>query len=178
MIRAEAVKFDQGCPADCELGIPYNCLISIIYMKVDRGSWWGRRQRREAHKVVEVTEKPVKPWGATAASEQSRPYNLRRRPAPDSLQMQRDRNISDNHTSQDHPQVGELSGWASTLAPSFGPEPRNPQQGLGLTEERHAQIYARYKHISRTEFCRDAVCHSVVGVVERAAIPVIKTSGP
>jgi hypothetical protein len=63
------------------------------------------------------------------------------------------------------------------LAPAFRPEPRNPQQGLGLTERRHAQIYARNKHIGRTQFCRDAVCHPVVGVVEPAAIPSVKTSG-
>jgi len=63
------------------------------------------------------------------------------------------------------------------LAPSFRPEPRNPQQGLGLTEERQAQIYARDKYIGRTEFCRDAVCPPVVGVVERAAVPVVEASG-
>jgi len=57
------------------------------------------------------------------------------------------------------------------LAPTFRPEPRNPQQGPGLTEERHAQIYARDSHIGRPEFCRDAICHPVVRVVQRAAIP-------
>jgi hypothetical protein len=63
------------------------------------------------------------------------------------------------------------------LAPSFRLEPRNPQQGLGLAEERHAQIYAHDKHIGRTEFCRNAVCPPVVGVVERAAVPVVESSG-
>ena len=29
----------------------------------------------------------------------------------------------------------------------------NPQQGLGLSLERHAQIYARHKHVTGTEFC-------------------------
>jgi Sigma-70, region 4 len=61
------------------------------------------------------------------------------------------------------------------LAQSFRPESRDPPQGLGLTEERHTQIYARDKHIGRTEFCRDAVCLPVIRVVERAAVPVIKT---
>jgi hypothetical protein len=65
----------------------------------------------------------------------------------------------------------------AALAPSFRPEPRNPQQGPGLTEERQAQIYARVKHIGRTEFCRDAVRLPVVGVVERAAVPVVGSSG-
>ena len=73
--------------------------------------------------------------------------------------------------------VGRGHPGVKWLAPSFRAEPRNPQQGLSLTKERHAQIYARDKHVSRTEFCRDAVCQPVIGVVERAAIPVIKTSG-
>ena len=63
------------------------------------------------------------------------------------------------------------------LAPSFGPEPRNPQQGLGFAEERHAQIYPRDKYIRRAEFFRDTVCLPVLRVVERAAVPVVKTGG-
>ena len=55
------------------------------------------------------------------------------------------------------------------LARSFRPEPRNPQQGLGLTEERHAHIYPGDEYIGRAEFCRDAVCLPVLRVVERAA---------
>jgi hypothetical protein len=64
-----------------------------------------------------------------------------------------------------------------SLAPSFRPEPRNPQEGLGLAEERHAQIYPRDKYIGRPEFCRDAVCLPVLRVVERAAVPVVESSG-
>ena len=63
------------------------------------------------------------------------------------------------------------------LARSFRPEPRNPQQGLGLAEERHAHIYPRDEYIGRAEFCRDAVCLPVLRVVERAAVPVAESSG-
>src|ERR1700756_3442674 len=63
------------------------------------------------------------------------------------------------------------------LAPSFRPEPRNPQQSLGLAEERHAPIYPRDEYIGRAEFCRDAVCLPVLRVVERAAVPVAESSG-
>src|SRR3984893_1398324 len=63
------------------------------------------------------------------------------------------------------------------LAPSFRPEPRNPQQGLGLAEERHAEIYPRDEYIGRAEFRRDAVCLPVLRVVERAAVPVVGSSG-
>src|SRR5580693_4300974 len=66
---------------------------------------------------------------------------------------------------------------SSALAPSFRPEPRNPQQGLGLAEERHAEIYPRDEYIGRAEFCRDAVCLPVLRVVERAAVPVVEASG-
>src|SRR3984893_19371146 len=63
------------------------------------------------------------------------------------------------------------------LARSFRPEPRNPQQGLGLTEERHAHIYPRDEYIGRAELCRDAVCLPVLRVVERAPVPVVGSSG-
>src|ERR1700730_729993 len=63
------------------------------------------------------------------------------------------------------------------LAPSFRPEPRTPQQGIGLAEERHAEIYPRDEYIGRAEFCRDAVCLPVLRVVERAAVPVVEASG-
>src|SRR6202047_1179202 len=63
------------------------------------------------------------------------------------------------------------------LAPPFRPEPRNPQQGLGLAEERHAAIYPRDEYIGRAEFCRDAVCLPVLRGVERAAVPVVGASG-
>jgi hypothetical protein len=39
------------------------------------------------------------------------------------------------------------------LAPTFRPEPRDPQQGLGLPEQRYAQVYLCDKHIGRTELC-------------------------
>jgi hypothetical protein len=32
------------------------------------------------------------------------------------------------------------------LAPTFRPEPRDPQQGLGLPEQQYAQISARETH--------------------------------
>jgi len=54
-------------------------------------------------------------------------------------------------------QVSGAAAMRWRLTPTIGPEPRHPQQGLRLTEERHAQIDARDKHTCRTKFCRNAI---------------------
>jgi len=66
-------------------------------------------------------------------------------------------------------------GGASSVLSSSAAD---PLQGLGLTEQWHAEINARDKHIGRRAFSRDAVCPPVVRVVERTAIPVVEANWP
>src|SRR3984893_12834106 len=119
--------------------------------------------------VDEVTEKPLELG-------RGRPFLSSRalQPEEESCCRSAAGAAGPSHIGQPHI-VGSSGG--RTLAPSFGPEPRNALQGPALTEEWHAQVYARDSSIGRAEFRRDAICHPVVRVVERAAIPSVETSG-
>ena len=67
---------------------------------------------------------------------------------------------------------------APSSAPSVRCAMRDPEQGLGLAEQREPDIDARHDHVWRLQPRRDAIGAPIIWIVEPAVSPAIRAGGP